>query len=140
MLIEHFNRKLAERKGGAPLRFSSRVLDALLAYRWPGNVRELRNLVERLHLLSFNGFVDIHDLPGDMLEPSQGPAAIPLTTNLALDAQPPVFSFEDAERLAIKNALVAEHGNLSKVAQRLGVSRPTLYRKLEQFGIKRSFV
>ncbi|MCV9963198.1 sigma-54-dependent Fis family transcriptional regulator [Pararhizobium sp. BT-229] len=140
VLIEHFNRKLAERKGSAPLRFSNRVLDALLAYRWPGNVRELRNLVERLHLLSFNGFVDIHDLPGDLLEPSQGPMATSLTTNAAPDAEPPIFSFEDAERQAIKNALVAEHGNLSKVAQRLGISRPTLYRKLAQFGIRRGFV
>ena len=52
LLIEHFNRKLADRKGSVPLRFSNHALDALLAYRWPGNVRELRNLVERLHLLS----------------------------------------------------------------------------------------
>ena len=50
-----------------------------------------------------------------------------------------MISFADAERQAIMNALSAEHGNLSKVAHRLGISRPTLYRKMEQFGIKRSY-
>jgi transcriptional regulator of acetoin/glycerol metabolism len=138
LLIEHFNRKLADRKGSAPLRFSNHALDALLAYRWPGNVRELRNLVERLHLLSNNSFVGFEDLPNDIAEPAQDQIASITDERKGNDA--PVVSFEDAERQAIRNALVAEHGNLSKVARRLGVSRPTLYRKLEQFGIRRGFV
>jgi sigma-54 dependent transcriptional regulator, acetoin dehydrogenase operon transcriptional activator AcoR len=52
----------------------------------------------------------------------------------------PVCTFEDAERQAIKNALTAESGNLSKVALILGISRPTLYRKLGQYGIRRGFL
>ena len=138
LLVEHFNRKLAGRKDGEPLHFSNEALDALLAYRWPGNVRELRNLVERLHVLSHNGFVGIEDLPGDMINPPQDPAPAPPGDETP-SSDLPVFSFEDAERQAFRNALAAEHGNLSKVAQRLGISRPTLYRKLEQFGFKRSF-
>ncbi|MGQ3276276.1 MAG: sigma-54-dependent Fis family transcriptional regulator [Shinella sp.] len=134
LLIEHFNRKLADRRGSLPLRFSNQALDALLAYRWPGNVRELRNLVERLHLLSNTGLVGVEDLPADVIEPAQD------RTKPHTDANDAVFSLEDAERQAIRSALRAEHGNLSKVAQRLGVSRPTLYRKLEQFGIKRGFI
>ena len=139
LLIDHFNRKLADRKGVAPLHFSNDALDALLAYRWPGNVRELRNLVERLHVLSSDGNVGIENLPADIT----GPQADPIGDTRAVIApggEEPVFSFADAERQAIKNALAAEHGNLSKVAQRLGISRPTLYRKLEQFGIRRGFV
>lgn len=134
LLIEHFNRKLADRRASPPLRFSNQALDALLAYRWPGNVRELRNLVERLHLLSNTGLVGLEDLPSDVTEPAQD------RTTPQTDATDAVFSLEDAERQAIRSALRAEHGNLSKVAQRLGVSRPTLYRKLEQFGIKRGFI
>lgn len=137
LLLEHFNLKLSNRKASPPLHFSNQVLDALRAYRWPGNVRELRNLVERLHLLSGNGFVGIEDLPADIVEPAPNP--IPLLSD-TVEKDGPVVSFEDAERQAIRNALAAECGNLSKVAQRLGVSRPTLYRKLEQFGIKRGFV
>ncbi|WP_205587429.1 sigma-54-dependent Fis family transcriptional regulator [Rhizobium jaguaris] len=140
LLLDHFNRRLAARKEIEPLHFSNEALDALLAYHWPGNVRELRNLVERLHLLTRNGFIDIDDLPADVTELSADPPAL-LETPIAKAAMDtPVVSFEEAERQAIRNALAAEGGNLSKVAQRLGISRPTLYRKLEQFGIRRSFV
>jgi transcriptional regulator of acetoin/glycerol metabolism len=139
LLVEHFNQKMAARKNSAPLHFSNEACDALLAYRWPGNVRELRNLVERLHILSRHGFVGLDDLPADIIDRPDH-AASAQTAGAGSDSEQQVHSFEDAERQAIRNALVAEHGNLSKVAQRLGVSRPTLYRKLEQFGIKRSFV
>ena len=135
LLVEHFNRKIAGRRDGQPLHFTPETLDALFAYRWPGNVRELRNLVERLHVLSLDGIVRLRDLPADMLDP---PDAGPVLPNAAAGA--PVLSMEDAERQAVLNALAAEHGNLSRTAQRLGISRPTLYRKLEQFGIKRGFV
>lgn len=139
LLIEHFNRKMADRKNTAPLHFSNEALDMLLAYRWPGNVRELRNLVERLHILSHHGFVGPDDLPAEFIE-QQDHSAAAQSADGGSEAEPAVLTFEDAERRAVRNALAAEHGNLSKVAQRLGISRPTLYRKLEQFGIKRSFV
>lgn len=138
LLIAHFNDKMAARKNGVPLHFSNEALDALLAYRWPGNVRELRNLVERLHILSRHGFVGLEDLPAEIVE--RHDPIIAAEVRVEVPGMPPVLSFEDAERQAIRNALAAEGGNLSKVAQRLGVSRPTLYRKLEQFGIKRGFV
>lgn len=134
LLIAHFNEKMATRKNVVPLHFSNEALDSLLAYRWPGNVRELRNLVERLHILSRHSFVGVEDLPIEIVE-----RHVPASASQVPDPMP-IVSFEDAEHQAIKNALAAEHGNLSKVALRLGISRPTLYRKLEQFGIKRSFV
>jgi transcriptional regulator of acetoin/glycerol metabolism len=140
LLIEHFNRKIAAKKNGFPLHFSNEALDALLAYHWPGNVRELRNLVERLHILLNRGFVDLGDLPPEIV--MRHPASVHegSTSGGAPGSASPVLSFEDAERQAIQNALVAEHGNLSRVALRLGVSRPTLYRKLEKFGIRRGFI
>ena len=139
VLAEHFGRRMASELGRDRWEgFGPAAMDALVAYRWPGNVRELRNLVERLHVLSHNGFVGIEDLPGDMTQPQHGLAPSPSMEGVS-PSELPVLSFEDAERQAIKNALAAEHGNLSRVAQRLGISRPTLYRKLEQFGFKRSF-
>jgi len=141
LLAEHFGRRMAvELDWPNWPGFSARAQSELEAYRWPGNVRELRNLVERLHLLNRNGFIDIGDLPADITElPADSPALLEAPTAKA-GMDTPVFSFEEAERQAIRNALAAEGGNLSKVAQRLGISRPTLYRKLEQFGIRRGFV
>jgi DNA-binding NtrC family response regulator len=135
LLLDHFNRKIAARRDGPTLHFTSEALDALLAYRWPGNVRELRNLVERLHVLSPDGIVRRQDLPFDVLDPRLAEQA----PHKAI-AGTPVVSIEDAERQAVLSALEAEHGNLSRTAQRLGISRPTLYRKLDQFGIRRGFV
>lgn len=132
LLLDHFNRIMADRRDVSSLRFTNEVLDAIVAYQWPGNVRELRNLVERLHLFARGRLVCIDDLPVEMAEQRQVGGG-------SMQTEDHVLSFADAERHAIIAALAAEHGNLSKVAQRLGISRPTLYRKMEQFGIKRSY-
>ncbi|MFT3973385.1 MAG: sigma-54-dependent Fis family transcriptional regulator [Amaricoccus sp.] len=132
LLLEHFNASTAERTGRDRLEFAPEVLDALRAYDWPGNVRELKNLVERLHVLS-GGVVRLTDLPADILQPEAAPTAVPLAAATA------GARLEDAELAALKGALEAEHGNLTRVALRLGISRPTLYRKLDHYGIRRTF-
>ena len=81
--------------------------------------------------------IELEDLPGEI---SAGDRNAVHGDHPAAMLEAPVCSFEDAERQAIKNALVAEGGNLSKVALRLGISRPTLYRKLGQYGIRRGFL
>ncbi|MEQ1954519.1 sigma-54-dependent Fis family transcriptional regulator [Mesorhizobium sp. CN2-181] len=139
MLVEHFNRKIAALNGGEPLVFSNDALDVLLAWRWPGNVRELKNLVERLHVLAHGRDVGLRDLPAEISMSGSRPEALPNyvgdVTNGTLEG-----TLVDAERQMMKNALAAEGGNLSRVAQRLGISRPTLYRKLDRYGIRRGFV
>ena len=139
LLIEHFNRQIAAATGNEPLELSNDALDALLAYRWPGNVRELRNLIGRLHVLARGGIVELHDLPGEITAGDSHTMAMHGGHPAAM-LEASTGSFEEAERQAIKNALAAERGNLSKVALRLGISRPTLYRKLDQYGIRRGFV
>ncbi|WP_413467850.1 sigma-54-dependent Fis family transcriptional regulator [Mesorhizobium sp. B2-8-5] len=138
LLVEHFNRQIAAKAGNDPLQFSTQALDALLAYRWPGNVRELKNMMERLHILARDSGIDLQDLPSEITT-GHGSGTMQ-SDNPAAMLEAPVCTFEDAERQAIRNALAAEGGNLSKVALRLGISRPTLYRKLEQYGIRRGFV
>jgi transcriptional regulator of acetoin/glycerol metabolism len=133
LLLEHFNGKIAERAGREALEFPAPVLDALRAYAWPGNVRELKNLVERLHLLC-SGRVTLAELPADVLQPCASPGSAAPS-----GAAPRLESLEDAELAALRSALVAEHGNLTRVALRLGISRPTLYRKLDHHGIRRTF-
>ncbi|MET2831535.1 sigma-54-dependent Fis family transcriptional regulator [Mesorhizobium shangrilense] len=139
LLIEHFNRRIAKLAGNDPLEFSNEARDALLAYRWPGNVRELKNLVERLHILARGGAIELQDLPGEIAMIDRNTTEVHSDHPTAM-LEAPVCTFEDAERQAIKNALAAESGNLSKVALRLGISRPTLYRKLGQYGIRRGFL
>lgn len=143
LLLDHLNLKISTRIGSEPLTFSPDALTALGAYQWPGNVRELRNLLEKLHVLGLGPEVELSDLPGE-IRTAPGDAAsrhaAPAQGGTGSDARVPLRSIEDAERQVVKDALVAEKGNLSRAAQRLGISRPTLYRKLDQFGIRRSFV
>lgn len=125
VLIDHFNRDIAERHGRSPVRFAPATMDALRAYNWPGNVRELRNLVERAILLSSDGCADLDCLPDEI-------------RNCAQCLQEPVSgSLETAERRIIEDVIRSCSGNLSDAAQVLGISRSTLYRKLTLYGISR---
>lgn len=133
LLIGHFNQMLCAKFERAELVFSPDALSALRAYRWPGNVRELRNFVERLCLLHQGDVVEVSDLPTEILEPDGndflvGAGALSPADRMDLD---------QIESLAIQRAIKQENGNLSKVASNLGISRPTLYRKIKQFELDR---
>ncbi len=100
----------------------------LLAYGWPGNVRQLRNAVRTLIALADEGRIEEADV-----------AAV-----LPLAVQPPALAapasrdpLGDAERQALLAALEACCWNMTRVAEALGISRNTLYRKLQRYGIRR---
>lgn len=133
LLLEYLNRKIAGRIGCEPLQFAVAVVYAMMAYSWPGNVRELKNLIERLHVLAQGRRIDLRDLPADIVSAAMRPAPGQAT-------EQPVRRIEDAEREAIIEALTIYEGNLSRTAQALGISRPTLYRKLAQHDLRRTFV
>jgi transcriptional regulator of acetoin/glycerol metabolism len=139
LLIEHFNQQIAKQTGNDPLEFSTDALDALLAYRWPGNVRELKNHIGWLHVVARGHDVGLHDLPEEITAPGSEPSA-KSRDGIAVSPEMSEGTLVEAERRAMKNALAAEGGNLSRVARRLGISRPTLYRKLDLYGIRRRFV
>ncbi len=133
-LAEHFNARIAERAGRAPLRLSDAAMERIEAYAWPGNVREMRNLFERLHLMLAGTTVTEADLPAAFRQAAERPSPAPEPA----EPEEPA-SLSDLEAMAIRRALVTEDGNLTRVAALLGISRPTLYRKLKAYGIRRTF-
>lgn len=128
-LADFFSRRIAQQTGATPLHFTEEARRTLLAYTWPGNVRELRNLVERLHLTTPDGVVTERKLPPDLRALA---LAGPVTAAPA--------SQENPDSRALRAALEVTGGNLSQTAHLLGISRPTLYRRLEQHGIRRRFI
>lgn len=130
-LADHFNRSVAARLGREPLVLCEDAMARLRGYGWPGNVREMRNLFERLHLMDTGTLVTAGDLPTCF---AQTQTAAPPDE----EPQAPAALIE-MEEMAIRRALAAEEGNLTRVAAVLGISRPTLYRKLKAYGIKRTF-
>ncbi|WP_300581090.1 sigma-54-dependent Fis family transcriptional regulator [Marivita sp.] len=135
LLIEHFSQRLADETDCPALRFSDDAIAFLRRHRWPGNVRELRNLIQRLVLMSRDGLVTVEDLPPEIraVAPIKNEADNSIDKILSGDAG----DLESIEANAIRRALVAEKDNLTKVAAVLGISRPTLYRKLRRYGIAR---
>ncbi len=112
--------------------FTASGLAALRAYHWPGNVRELKNCIERAVLLCDQERVDGQWIKL-ALSQSQPPA---LAQEVATPH--PAGTLDGLEVEAIRASLARHQGNLSRVAEELGLSRAALYRRLEKYGLKRS--
>jgi DNA-binding NtrC family response regulator len=128
LLVEH----LAERHtGGRAPTFSKEAMDALMGAEWPGNVRELEN--EVLRAITMAG--DSNTITVDDLSPrlTRGSAGEMFTGQGSLKDRVNQF-----EGVIIKRVLEECDDNATKAAAALGISRATLYKKLERFGIDRS--
>ena len=129
LLVEHFNTSLAAHHGVPQRHFGSDVLAALHGYSWPGNVRELRNVIEGLLLTGSGPEVLRAELPAEILYEA-GDAVAPEPASMG------GTRLDQTERQAIARALVEFHGNLAQAARALGISRSTLYRKVEVYHLK----
>ena len=129
LLAEHFIAEFAREDGRRPKHLDSGAATGLRSYRWPGNVRELRNVIERLMIM----------VPGETITlPHLGflEGGATLTPGPAESPQVPLHEARDRfERDYILRALAANHGNISRTADALGVERSNLYRKMRGFGI-----
>jgi len=131
-LVTHFAEQLARRRGRRPKSFTPAALEALSRRRWRGNVRELQNLVERLVLMTPGPAVDLADLPPeDEGFPPVGRDGSDLRPGQTLaDAR------ETFERRAVAKVLAETKGNVSRAAERLGLDRTTLHRRLRAWGLE----
>ncbi len=125
LLVQHFitlnNARSAKKIEG----LTPGAMDILLAYPWPGNVRELRNAVEYAFVLCPGGWIEPDHLPQRILAPeAPPPAAVPKPTDR-----------HKGKRDRLVAALRASGGNQSQAAERLGVSRVTIWKWIKKFGI-----
>jgi two-component system nitrogen regulation response regulator NtrX len=134
LLVTHFAESLARRRGRRPKPFEKDALEALAKRRWPGNVRELQNLVERVLLMSTGPVVRAADLP-----PEDGPAPGRSPSRPASDESPAFATLADAreafEKRYLARVLAETKGNVSRAAERLGLDRTTLHRKMKALGL-----
>jgi transcriptional regulator of acetoin/glycerol metabolism len=131
LLVDVFNRRLAARHGVPMRQFSDAVMAMLRAYAWPGNVRELRNMVESLLLMAVVAAEEVAALIEPRPQPVNSlPARSVPTADIGHGA-----SLEQAERATIAQAIVKSKTNLAEAARSLGISRSTLYRKMERYGL-----
>jgi sigma-54 dependent transcriptional regulator, acetoin dehydrogenase operon transcriptional activator AcoR len=130
-LIRHI---FAQESAATPsVTLGDELADALRAYAWPGNIRQLRNVLRGMIAMRSGDRLDGSCLPADygVGEPE---AATPEESQLPPEAQG-LNPLEKAERSALLKEIELHHGNISRVAQKLGIGRNTLYRKMRRLGI-----
>jgi len=110
------------------------LADALRAYAWPGNIRQLRNVLRGMIAMRSGDRLDGGCLPADYGVGEPEPAAAAEECELPPEAQS-LNPLEKAERGALLKEIEVHHGNISRVAQKLGIGRNTLYRKMRRLGI-----
>ena len=150
LLAEYFLQKVAAQKRLPRLRLSGEAVRLLEGYPWPGNVRELENTIQRACVLASSDILLPKDLPlGNVapLEPGRsagGPptAAGPITPEQAIDAllkaaaaNPETQLLPWLEREFTAHAMSVTRGNQVRAAKLLGITRATLRKRLERFGI-----
>jgi len=129
LLAESFLAHFARRYQREKLRFAPTAFAALKVYAWPGNVRELSHVIERAVLM----------LDGDTLDDAAlnlKPEATHALSGAAALAANGSMTVDEAEEQLVRQALERTAGNIQRAATLLGLSRPSLYRRMEKYGIE----
>jgi len=126
-LVDHFIDRFNAKRGKKIEGVTAAVMEVLMRHDFPGNVRELENVIEYGFVLCHNGLIDLHHLPDDLRPAGPLPASTPAAASI-----PPL---QRAEADAIRAALGHNQGHLGRVAEDLGISRTTLWRKMNKYGI-----
>ncbi len=135
-LAAHFLQQVARESGVQVPRLDESAREALRRHSWPGNVRELRNVIERASVLTSGGVIRESDLrlrPHDRQVPLSPTGSMPNAIAIPADGK----SLAEIEREAIHLTMVITAGNVSAASRILGVSRPTLLRKMRASGVDR---
>ena len=128
LLVEHFIGVFCRENGKPPKRLEGEALGYFVAYDWPGNVRELRNMVERLVIMAPRTVIGPEDLPPP-LRPKDMEAIAPAGGRSLREAR------DNFERAYILAELRVLEWNMTRTAERLGIERSHLYRKIKAYGI-----
>lgn len=126
LLVDHFTQKQAEQNNLSPIEISQEAYGYLKKLPYHGNIRELKNLVERTILISGKKIITDADFKKQYIEV---PSSQPVSGNT-------ILSLERVEKEMIQKAVELYGCNHSKIATALGLTRQTLYRRLEKYDIK----
>jgi len=123
LLVEHFVQMFVRRYHKPIQGVSAAALKRLERYDWPGNVRELQHAIERAVIMS----------ESRMLQPQDFwfPATESTGDGLALQN----YNLDEVEKTVIRKVLDLHGGNISKAARELGLTRTSLYRRLQKYGL-----
>lgn len=120
-IAKHYAELYSRKHGRESIAFSPQAEKALVEYDWPGNVRALRHAIERAVILSTQALLEPHELQlADM------------SSSTVTEAMPTVLNLEQMEKDTILAALQKHGFNISHAAKELGLTRASLYRRMEK--------
>lgn len=123
LLVEHFTDLYSKKYNKSKRRVSPGALKKLEKYQWPGNVRELQHAIERAIIMSDSQILQPHDF----------------FFSASHNAEPGLvfedMNLDEVEKIVIQKVITKHEGNISKAARELGLTRTSLYRRLEKYGL-----
>src|SRR5256714_1499058 len=132
LLVRSFLRHFCRVNEKPLLELTADATNALLTYSWPGNVRELRTAIEHGVVMARGSKLTLRDLPPNVRAATG--AALPggITPAKAFGEKSSALDLHETEKRLIMQALATTNGNITKAAQKLGISRRTLHRKINE--------
>jgi two-component system nitrogen regulation response regulator GlnG len=156
LLVNYFMKTVARDQEHAPKSIAANVIKALEKYHWPGNVRELENVIRRAHVMAKGDAILSGDLPTEVTgQGGSGASPLPATAGVAGEAaasdaaalarqlfqwarrDPKLKVIPTVERELVIQALKETDNNQVQAAKLLGITRATLRKRVEKFGIQR---
>jgi DNA-binding NtrC family response regulator len=132
LLAQGFLKEFAREMGKDVKDFTAEALETLINYSWPGNVRELRSALEHAVVLCRSDRITVRDLPASTRAGGAAPAAMDSRRLLAQND----LTVKEAEKQLMVRALKEANGNRTQAANKLGMSRRTLHRKLHSYHLE----
>jgi nitrogen regulation protein NR(I) len=155
LLVNYFLEKNAREPQRSPKSVAASVIKTLEKYHWPGNVRELENAIRRAHVMAKSDAILLSDLPPEISGQSAGGAPIPVVAGVAGEAatsdaavlarqlfqwarrEPKLKVIPAVERELVIQALKETNDDQVHAAKLLGITRATLRKRIDKFGIQR---
>jgi len=128
LLAECFIQRFNDRYGKSITGIDQQAMEVLLSYDFPGNIRELENIIEHAFIFCKDNTITLKHLPDSIRKK--------VTEASDAKALSSISSFTELERMYLKTILDDSGGCKTKAAERLGIHKTTLFRKLKQLGIR----
>jgi len=138
LLVRGFLRHFCKVNEKPLLELTSDAMNALLTYDWPGNVRELRTAIEHGVVMATGAKITVRDLPMAVRQASGLVLPRGISPTKAFGERINPLDLHETERKLILQALAATNGNVTAAAKRLGISRRTLHRKINEMNSEKT--
>ena len=140
LLVRAFLRHFSEANQKSLVDLTPEAMDALLTYDWPGNVRELRTAIEHGVVMSTAAKITVRDLPAAVRQAAGAMLPRGISPAKAFGEKASPLDIRETEKKLIMQALASTNGNVTAAAKKLGISRRTLHRKLNEMNAAKSDV